>query len=885
MIGWSAHWGTIVLDQLMPDLWIAWQPIYNLRSGTIWGHEALIRGPRDSLFPSPSDLFELARHEEVEEPFEEICRKMAFEAAARALRRPGMLFVNVNPRFLGLPIAPDQPAWPADHTVIEITEASPLFDDPEALQAQVATWRAAGYRIALDDFGAGFAGQAAVLALKPDVVKVDQRLVHDIDQDRWRQTIVAAMLHMCSDLGIATIAEGIETQAELDELVRLGVVMGQGFLLGRPSPEPERARLGVLRLPTSSEILGETARQTAATSGITGAGHYAADPNRRIVFWDAAAEAITGRTAAEMIGLPCWLSGMDHRDLAGNRLCFGACPLVRAMQQNVPQDSLLSLRDRNGERRWVTMHTEPVLSQDGNVTGAMESFAVVAQAAEESLAVGGEKRAGAHGRDASHHLFWRKEVARWLATWQSDEHFARMAERFVRALPFRSAAVWQTAPDAGKAVAIAAKGTVPGNSRGSAAAADESIVARAFAEKRVIYMPGTLRQEPQRAGVHLTAAIPLMHKGVVQGVLTLGDDEGDRLPVPAIEAIEEIAPLLGSLMANQELVASLQQSRQVFAWMLESAPLALDYQPYLAHDEQMPSVAAFRSFRRRWPEVAGVRGGILAMRSETESGAWMLHDVWGTLDARDLSLQERWWPKARAFLSAQGLELPPDGTLPDDHPLAVSGRTLYHYAMRDGRSEIASLLVDVPDERHVQDETLLAVLEFTGLATVNRWRQRQLLRLSRHDPLTGAWNRRALEERLETYFSSSPASPALFLLIDVDDLKRVNDRFGHQAADGLLKEFTAYVRAAVRPSDEVARIGGDEFVWVLYEAHRGAETRARLQRIIAESPLQRFGSNATVGVVELPREAQSYADAYRLADRRLYQGKHGGKGLIVDGDL
>ena len=869
----------------MADLWIAWQPIYNLRSGTIWGHEALIRGPRGSLFTSPADLFELARNEAVEEPFEEICRKLAFEAAGRALRRPGMLFVNVNPRFLGLPIAPDQPSWPADHTVIEITEASPLFDDPEALQAQVATWRAAGYRIALDDFGAGFAGQAAVLALKPDVVKVDQRLVNGIDQDQWRQTIVAAMLHMCSDLGIATIAEGIETQAELDELVRLGVVMGQGFLLGRPSPEPQRAQLGALRLPPASEILAETVRQTAAAEEISGAGHYAADASRRIVFWDAAAEAITGRTAAEMVGLPCWLSGLDHRDLAGNRLCFAACPLVLAMQQNVPQDSLLSLRDRNGERRWVTMHTEPVLSQDGKVTGAMESFTVVAQAAEESLAVG-EKRAGARGRDASHHLFWRKEVARWLATWQNEEDFGRMAERFVRVLPFRSATVWQSAPDGGKAVAIAAKGIVTaGRSRTSASAAEESIVARAFAERRMIFMPGTPREEPQAAGVHLTAAIPLMHKGAVQGVLTLGDEESDRLPVPAIEAIEEIAPLLGSLMANQELVASLQQSRQVFSWMLETAPLALDYQPYLALDEQTPSVAAFRSFRRCWPDVAGVRGGILVMRSETESGAWLLHDVWGTLEARDLSLPEQWWPKAQAFLSSRSLELPPDGPLPEDHPLAVSGRTLYHYAMRDGRSEIASLLVDVPDERHVQDGTLLAVLEFTGLATVNRWRQRQLLRLSRHDPLTGAWNRRALEERLETYFRSAPASPALFLLIDLDDLKRVNDRFGHQAADGLLKEFTAYARSAVRPSDEVARIGGDEFVWVLYEAHQGAETRARLQRIIAESPLRLFGSNATMGVVELPREAQSYADAYRLADRRLYQGKRGGRGRIVDEDL
>ncbi len=872
-----------MLEELIQGLWIAWQPIYNLRSGTVWGHEALIRGPSDSVFATPADLFELARRERVEEPFEETCRKLAFEAAARDLSRPGMLFVNANPRFLGLSIAPDSATWPPDHTVIEITEASPLFDDPEALQAQVAAWRAEGYRIALDDFGAGFAGQAAVLALKPDIVKVDQRLVHGIDHDHWRQTIVAAMLHMCSDLGIATIAEGVETQAEFEELVRLGVVMGQGFLLARPAHRPAAGPLGLVRMPAADEVLGEAARQVAAAAGPDGAAHYAVDIGRRIVAWDAAAEAITGRKAAEMVGLPCWLSGMDHRDLAGNRLCFESCPLVRSMQLGTPLDNLVSLRDADGERRWIHLHTEPVLSPEGKVLGAVESFRL-APRPDEALG-GAEARRGNPRRDASHHLFWRKEVARWLATWQSDEDFARMAERFVHALPFRSAAVWQPRPDGSCCVAIVAKGIAPGRRRqaGVPSEPESGIVDRAFHERRLVYLPGSPRDGQGEQGVSLTAAIPLMHKGRVQGVLTLGDEEGDRLPVPAIEAIEEIAPLLGALMANQELVSSLQQSRQVFSWMLETAPLALDYQPYLGTVEQhTPSAAAFRAFRRRWPEIAGVRGGILMMRSDKGSEDWLLHDVWGTCDMRELNLQGAWWPDARAFLSARDAELPTDGRLPDGHPLAVPGHTLYHYAMRDGRIVIASLLVDIPAGGASRDATLQAVLEFTGLATVNRWRQRQLVRLSRHDPLTGALNRRALEERLEAYFKTEPARPALFLLLDLDDLKQVNDRFGHQAADDLLKEFTSYARSALRPSDEVVRIGGDEFVWVLYEAHRGEETLRRLERIIAMSPLRRLESGVTVGVVELPREALNYAEAYRLADRRLYEGKHRGKGIVVD---
>ncbi len=872
-----------MLEELIPELWIAWQPIYNLRSGTIWGHEALIRGPEQSFFATPAELFELARNERVEESFEETCRRMAFVAAGNVLTPPGMLFVNANPRFVGLPIAPAKSPWPARHSVIEITEASPLFDDPEALQTQVAAWRAEGYRIALDDFGSGFAGQAAVLALKPDVVKVDQRLVHGIDHDRWRQTIVAAMLHMCSDLGIATIAEGIEAEAELEELVRLGVVMGQGFLLGRPEPEPTQRTLSFANLPAVTDALSAAVRQIAASGTGEGVAHYSADRGRRIVAWDEAAEAITGRKAAEVIGLPCWLSGMDHRDLAGNRLCFEACPLVRSIQQNTPQDNLLSLRDADGERRWVTMHTEPVLSPEGKVIGAVESFSL----AQRPEALGPHETGHGTRRDASHHLFWRKEVARWLATWQGDEDFAHMAERFVHALPFRSAAVWQPRAEGSRCVAIAAKG--PGASgQGQTEVSlrrEDGIVQRAYHERRIVYLPGSQGEGATGHGVRLAAAIPLMHKGVVQGVLSLGDSRGDRLPVPAIEAIEEIAPLLGALMANQDLLASLQQSRQVFSWMLETAPIALDYQPFLGSaDPQAPSVAAFRAFRRRWPEITGVCGGILVMRSETGASDWTLHDVWGTCDAREIGLRERWWPGARAFLGDISVELPPEGPLPQDHPLAVPGRSLYHFGIRDGRTPIASLLVDIAQEESGKAETLPAVLEFLGLATVNRWRQRQLLLLARHDPLTGALNRRALEERLEAHFRAGGSSPALFVLLDLDNLKQVNDRFGHQAADGLLKNFTAYVQTALRPTDDVARIGGDEFVWLMYDAGLGEDTRQRLQQIIERSPLGEFGSGATLGVVELPREAGTYADAYRLADRRLYQGKHHGKGVIVDTD-
>ncbi len=357
-----------MLEALADELWIAWQPIYNLRSGSIWGHEALIRGPKGQPFETPQELFELARREGVEEQFEVRCRELAFESAARDLAHPGVLFVNADPRFVGTPMLPVGGAWLASRTVVEVSESSPLFDDPQALQVQVAEWRRQGCRIALDDYGSGFAGQTALLALRPDVVKIDRLLTCGIDSDNWRQEIVSATVHMCSDLGVAVIAEGIETPEELNELLARGVSLGQGFLLGSPGRRPSRERLSVRALyPDPPEPAGDP----DVDQGLP---RFAVDPSRRIVSWSAEATELTGRSAQSVVGMACWLSGVDHRDAEGHRLCFRACPLVTAMQTGSPQEATVYLRTASGKRERMTVRAHPILGRRGEVVGAVESF-------------------------------------------------------------------------------------------------------------------------------------------------------------------------------------------------------------------------------------------------------------------------------------------------------------------------------------------------------------------------------------------------------------------------------------------------------------------------------------------------------------------------------
>jgi len=91
-------------------------------------------------------------------------------------------------------------------------------------------------RLAVDDAGAGYAGLRHILELKPQFVKLDLSLVRHVDTDAARQAMVAGMAHFARNAGCELIAEGIETEDELNELVRLGVSLGQGYLFGKPGP-------------------------------------------------------------------------------------------------------------------------------------------------------------------------------------------------------------------------------------------------------------------------------------------------------------------------------------------------------------------------------------------------------------------------------------------------------------------------------------------------------------------------------------------------------------------------------------------------------------------------------------------------------------------------
>ena len=144
--------------------------------------------------------------------------------------------INVTPAFLlQCDISGIYTPEEARRIVLELTEHEEI-PDYDVLNARLKPLRDAGMRLAIDDAGAGYASMRHILLLSPDMLKLDMSLIRDIDQDRDKQSLVAALRGFAEVQGYKVVAEGIETEAELAELQTLSIGFGQGYLLSRPQP-------------------------------------------------------------------------------------------------------------------------------------------------------------------------------------------------------------------------------------------------------------------------------------------------------------------------------------------------------------------------------------------------------------------------------------------------------------------------------------------------------------------------------------------------------------------------------------------------------------------------------------------------------------------------
>jgi len=218
----------------------AFQPIVDLKCGEIAGFETLTRLSDPSEFRSPSELFEAAEQAGELWSIEEVTRRVSL-ASASGLPGGSKLFLNTTPQVFADPrfcsellraVRATEGLTPT-RIVLEITERSAHHQD-HSLDEQVRMVKAAGFEVAIDDVGAGTSGLNRIMALRPHWLKLDRELIENISHDRVRQNLIRFFLRFATLSGVKLIAEGIEREDELSMLMELGVVYGQGYLLGRP---------------------------------------------------------------------------------------------------------------------------------------------------------------------------------------------------------------------------------------------------------------------------------------------------------------------------------------------------------------------------------------------------------------------------------------------------------------------------------------------------------------------------------------------------------------------------------------------------------------------------------------------------------------------------
>jgi EAL domain-containing protein (putative c-di-GMP-specific phosphodiesterase class I) len=225
----------VSFGRALAGLWMAYQPIVHYAERRVVAFEALMRS-REPMLPHPGVLIDAAQRLN---RLVDLGRAVRCHVAGTvATSQIEQVFVNLHPQdLLDDDTFSSESALGkiASRVVLEITERAPL-EDVSDLQLRIERLRKLGFRIAIDDIGAGYAGLASIAQLEPEVMKIDMSLIRNIDREPTKQKLVAAITSLCREMGVLVIAEGIETPAERDTVAGLGCELLQGYLFARPGP-------------------------------------------------------------------------------------------------------------------------------------------------------------------------------------------------------------------------------------------------------------------------------------------------------------------------------------------------------------------------------------------------------------------------------------------------------------------------------------------------------------------------------------------------------------------------------------------------------------------------------------------------------------------------
>ncbi|MFO7262556.1 MAG: hypothetical protein A6D91_09285 [Bacillaceae bacterium G1] len=239
------------LDRLIADcnLVTYFQPIVELKSRRAIGFEVLNRPHAAPEFADASDLYRFASAVKQVSDLDRVCRQLGIRRFAEAAAddeafRTMKLFLNVHPDALDIPGCHSQETLDMlrehrlspQQIVLEITEQGAIHDFDQ-FEYVLTCFNEKGFHIAIDDFGTGYNSLQTIVYIQPHIIKVDRSIVRDIHQRERQQKLVEIVLQYAREIGALVLAEGVESEAEAEQLTKMGVDLTQGYLFGVPSTD------------------------------------------------------------------------------------------------------------------------------------------------------------------------------------------------------------------------------------------------------------------------------------------------------------------------------------------------------------------------------------------------------------------------------------------------------------------------------------------------------------------------------------------------------------------------------------------------------------------------------------------------------------------------
>ncbi len=219
----------------LAKLRVVFQPIVRSADRSLFGYESFLRTDEDVL-GSPQKLILAARALGRVGELGRATRGLIIEALRSHPGRMETLFVNVHPEELVELTRPSEPLLSHAHRIVlEVTDRARVTGGSDA-NLLLGGLREVGFRLSLDDLGAGYAGLSSLARLKPDIAKIDISLVRNAQRSQLKQDIIGSLARVCRRSGIISLAEGVETKEEAALMTELGCDLLQGYLFGRPGP-------------------------------------------------------------------------------------------------------------------------------------------------------------------------------------------------------------------------------------------------------------------------------------------------------------------------------------------------------------------------------------------------------------------------------------------------------------------------------------------------------------------------------------------------------------------------------------------------------------------------------------------------------------------------